>query len=268
MRRLLSIMIILIVTFAMMIQDADARRFGGGRSFGMQRSASSFSRPQPAAAPFAARQPSTASKWLGPLAGLAAGGLIASLLMGHGLGSGILSWIIVLGIAFILWNLFRGRRQMATAPRFQPEREGRIFDQNANFTSQQNYQASHHTVTHPAGFDAEDFLRNAKVQFIRLQAAYDSKNLTDIREFTAPEVFGEIQLQIQERGQETNHTEVVSLNAEILDIATEFQATVVTVKFSGMIRENEHEAAAAFQEIWHFQKDTYSSKWLVAGVQQ
>lgn len=53
----------------------------------------------------------------------------------------------------------------------------------------------------PAGFDAEAFIRTAKVNFIRLQAANDAGNLDDIREFTSPEMFAEIKMQMGERGQ-------------------------------------------------------------------
>jgi predicted lipid-binding transport protein (Tim44 family) len=52
----------------------------------------------------------------------------------------------------------------------------------------------------PAGFDTEAFLRHAKASFIRMQAAWDRSDVNDLREFTTPEVFAELQLQIQERG--------------------------------------------------------------------
>ncbi len=39
------------------------------------------------------------------------------------------------------------------------------------------------STSYPAGFAANDFLRHAKVQFMRLQTAYDTKNLADLRCF-------------------------------------------------------------------------------------
>src|SRR5258706_352468 len=75
----------------------------------------------------------------------------------------------------------------------------------------------------PVGFDATQFLRDAKLQFIRLQAAYDQKNLNDIREFTTPEVFAEIRLQFDERGIAENKTDVVSLEADLLDVENQSQ---------------------------------------------
>src|SRR5690242_19815639 len=94
---------VVILSLGIMMSDAEAKRFGGGKSFGYSRSISNNSnaaRMQPAAKPA-----SNASKWLGPLAGLAAGGLSASLFMGHGLGSGIFSWIMIAAALFIGWRL-------------------------------------------------------------------------------------------------------------------------------------------------------------------
>jgi len=60
----------------------------------------------------------------------------------------------------------------------------------------------------PSGFDAEAFVRQAKVNFLRLQAANDAGNLDDIREFTSPEMYAEIKLDIDERHGATQRTEV------------------------------------------------------------
>ncbi len=93
MQKFISILLILF-TCLLVIQDVQAKRFGGGRSFGISRSTSSYSRAaRPAAAPFqnysqSGQAARPRSSWLGPLAGFAAGGLLASLLGGHGLGGG------------------------------------------------------------------------------------------------------------------------------------------------------------------------------------
>ncbi len=51
----------------------------------------------------------------------------------------------------------------------------------------------------PADFDSAGFERNAKVNFIRLQAAIDAADLNDLREFTTPEMFAELQVELAER---------------------------------------------------------------------
>ena len=49
----------------------------------------------------------------------------------------------------------------------------------------------------PAGFDSDAFVRNAKVYFVRLQAAWDVGNIADIREFTTPEMFAEVKVDLR-----------------------------------------------------------------------
>jgi predicted lipid-binding transport protein (Tim44 family) len=296
-RSFVSLLLVFLVTMGLVMQDAEAKRFGGGRSFGVQRSTSTLNRSASSGANFAQSKlnqaGSTASKWLGPLAGLAAGGLLASLFMGHGIGSGILSWLVVGGLLLLVISFFRNRSsRMQPAPQqSHQEFSGRNnFAQDAaaqfmrnssssnSSINNQNYASATTAESHsyPVGFNATQFLLDAKVQFIRLQAAYDQKNLNDLRDFTSPEVYAEIQLQFQERGNEGNKTDVVSLDADLLDVIaepqnvgnTEMQNLVASVRFSGLIQENRNEPAAAFKEIWHFKKEVAHQRWIVTGIEQ
>jgi predicted lipid-binding transport protein (Tim44 family) len=260
MQRFLALVLFFVCAFGLVMNEAQAKRFGGGRSFGMQRSASSFSRasasPQ---TPFTQR--STTNRWLGPLAGLAMGGILASLLMGNGIGSGILSWLAVAGVVYLLVSVMRNRKTMYAqqSGQFNP------FRQYAN-TNQ--YSSGGANNVYPIDFDAAAFLREAKAQFIRLQAAYDQKNLQDIRQFTAPVVFAEIQLQLQERGDEPNVTEIISLNAELLDVVSEGFSQVASVRFSGLLREDNQPVSTVLKEVWHFEKSRTGTQWMVSGVEQ
>ena len=121
----------------------------------------------------------------------------------------------------------------------------------------------------PADFDVEAFVRNAKVNFIRLQAANDAGNLEDIREFTTPEMFGEIKMNFSERGTATQQTDVVTVNAEVLDVTEESTRYIVSVRFTGLIREESNAAAEPFDEVWHMVKPRDGSKgWTLAGIEQ
>ncbi|MCP2936767.1 Tim44-like domain-containing protein, partial [Salmonella enterica subsp. enterica serovar Typhimurium] len=81
------------------------------------------------------------------------------------------------------------------------------------------------------------FLRQAKLNFVRLQAANDKGDVEDIRQFTSPEVFAEIRMQLQERGGETQHIDIVQLDAALLDLVTENDQYIASVRFSGLLRE-------------------------------
>jgi predicted lipid-binding transport protein (Tim44 family) len=109
----------------------------------------------------------------------------------------------------------------------------------------------------------------AKLNFVRLQAANDAGNLEDIREFTTPEVFAEIKLQMDERGTAAQQTDVVRLDAELLEAVTEGRQHVASVRFSGLIREEAGGVAAPFDEIWVLTQPVNGERgWVVAGIQQ
>lgn len=286
-RTFLSMLLVGLITWGLFAQDVEAKRFGGGRSFGVSRSTSNFSRSSTSPAfgqnytrtqqPFG-QSTSSMSRWFGPLAGLITGGLLASLFMSNGLGSGILSWLLIGGLLLVVINLFRSKMQPARQASRPYSDDRNYFARDAAMQFMQNNRdtSSVPVNNYPVGFDGPAFLRNAKVQFIRLQAAYDQKNLNDIREFTTPEVFAEVQLQLQELGSKENKTHVLTLEAELLQVenetqmmaGTEMQTTLASVRFTGMIQEDRSEAAVPVKEIWHFRKETVNQNWLVAGIQQ
>lgn len=275
MRTFISLLMIILATFTLITNDAQAKRFGGGKSFGAQPASSSFSRaPQQSVSQSMANR---ASKWAGPLMGLAAGALIGSLLMGHGMGSAILSWLMIAVAVMFIFGLVRRFRQNGAQ---QQPAFNHLNNQQAGFDHPTHFQQqplnAMPTNVLPNGFDSNTFLRDAKSLFIRLQMAYDKKDLNDLRKFTTPEVFAEIQLQLQERGETHNHTEVLSINNDLLNVSEEPQITIhgsvtvitASVRFTGSVREEANAAPVAINEIWHFQKDKMGSEWCVAGLQQ
>jgi predicted lipid-binding transport protein (Tim44 family) len=150
MRRFLSCLIIFLFTFGLMLTEAEAKRFGGGKSFGVQRSVnnSSFSRPQN----LNASPASAANKWLAPLTGLALGGILASLFMGHGLGAGLLSWLLIGGVLLLIVNFIRQRMNPSqpSAAQIKPQP---LRDTSAYFRNNaQTYSAQ--ASTPPSGFHA------------------------------------------------------------------------------------------------------------------
>ena len=121
----------------------------------------------------------------------------------------------------------------------------------------------------PGGFDTEAFVRQAKVQFVRLQAAFDARNADDLREFTSPEMFGELNIDMMQRGSTPQTTEVVELNAELTGMHQEGPILVASVLFSGLIREEPNSPAEPFSEIWNFTRPASgASGWVLAGIQQ
>ncbi len=121
----------------------------------------------------------------------------------------------------------------------------------------------------PAAFDSEGFARTAKMIFIRMQAANDTADLDDLRRFTTPELFASLRLDLQERGPAAQHTDVVKVQADVLDVSNETDRQVVSVRFHGEMVEEKGAAAAPFNEVWHLVKPHDDSQpWAVAGIEQ
>ena len=105
--------------------------------------------------------------------------------------------------------------------------------------------------------------------FIRLQAANDAGNLDDLRQFTTPELFASIRLDLQDRNGATQTTDVQRVDAQVVDFTTEGTQQIVTVRFHGLIKEAPESAAEAFDELWHLVRPVDESHpWAIAGIQQ
>ena len=270
------------------ITDAEAaRRLGGGSSSGMQRQSvtpsktySAPSQTQQASTAGAAGQTAAQPKrsWMGPLAGLAAGLGLAALASHFGFGEGLANFMMMALLAMVVIGVIGFfMRKKAGAPGHQGMQYAGAGNAYGNpppardFTPAGGVAAAPLAAASniPADFDTEAFVRNAKVNFIRLQAANDAGNLDDIREFTSPEMFGEIKLGIDERKGAAQETDVVQLNAEVLDVTEEGNRYIVSVHFSGLIREEKGAAAEPFAEVWHMTKPRDGSRgWVLAGIQQ
>ena len=102
-----------------------------------------------------------------------------------------------------------------------------------------------------------------------LQAANDAGNLDDIREFTTPEVFAEIKLSLAERGGAKQETDVVTIDADVLEVVEEPARYIVSVRFTGLLREEKDAPATPIDEVWHLVKPREGQGgWLLAGIQQ
>jgi len=322
-----------------LVSEADAaKRVGGGKSVGMQRSAPAQQAPQtppqqavpqkPATAPTAA--PATAGataaaaapakrSWLGPIAGLAAGLGLAALMSHLGMGEAFANFLMLalLAVAAIFVIRFLMRRFGGTAQRSAPSLATAGGPQGA-WREQQDTAAARAAEPAPApaaaqpmaftpasadvsvtgqplrplggadatestsaaapaaavglqlpeGFDLPAFERVAKMIFIRLQAANDKRDLDDLRQFTTPELFAALKMDLLDRGDAAQHTEVERVQAEVVDFAREEGRHIVSVRFQGLIREDSS-VSEAFDELWHLVKpEADGAAWAIAGIQQ
>ena len=233
----------------------------------------------------------------GALLGLGLGALFSHFGIGGAMASALSSILMILLLVFAVMFIVRMFRRKATPSNTQfsgfnpapvpasgtPE-IGSGLNQGWQPNTQSNYaggynqptsnvslnkQAGHEQWGVPAGFYTEAFLRHAKASFIRMQAAWDRGDTADLREFTSPEVFAELQLQIQERGGQQDFTEVVSIDAQLLGIETTDRDYLASVQFNGMIRNAPGAQAEPYVEVWNLAKPLNGNGgWVLAGIQQ
>jgi len=256
--------------------------------------------PMAAAPAAAAAQPKRS--WMGPLAGIAAGIGLAALASHFGFGEQMASFMMIALLAMVavaVIGMIMRRRAAAQRPAlagaadmaYQAEpaaQAPRAYDValppasaapsasgigaglaggSAIGAGLAAEPAAAPAV--PAGFDVESFVRSAKVNFIRLQAANDSGNLDELREVTTPEMFAELKMDFMERAGAAQQTEVVSLDAQVLEVVEEAARYIASVRFSGLIREEKGAAPEAFDEVWHLSKPRAGSGgWVLSGIQQ
>lgn len=288
MKHLMSMSIAAFLTLGLMLQDADAARLGGGRSIGAQRSTIAPSRsvqqtppskaapaapaatPNPAAAPQAA-----GNRWLGPIAGLAAG-LGLGYLFGHGglgglggmLGSLLMMALVGLAVVFV-WRLFTRPRGAGNMQFAGVGNESAALPAPAPGIGTAPGSDALPQPNIPAGFDTDGFLRQAKLNFVKLQSVHDSGKLGELREFTTDSMFESLKRDLLQHGAVGQQTDVVTLDADLLEALTEGDTHWASVRFSGMIRERENVQPEPFQEIWNLAKPVSgSSGWVLAGIQQ
>ncbi len=303
MKKFWTALMIAVLGVTVAVSSAEAKRLGGGGSFG--KSSPTFSRPAPmqntnqaanAPRPAQPAAPAPASPWKGILGGALLGLGLGALLSHFGLGgelAGMLGTLLMVAlIAFAAMMLFRMLARKQAGPQARaayagpghqdvglplPQHDERPLARSMTPEIGANLGGAAGMASTgaagvpgvPADFDSAGFLRHAKTNFIRMQAAWDRADANDIREFTTPEMYGELKMQLTERGAAANHTEVVSIEAELLGIETTQHEYLASVRFHGMIREAEHAAVEPFSEIWVLTKPVAGQGgWLLAGLHQ
>lgn len=293
MKRIFLSLAALVLGAGLAVGEANAKKMGGGKNLGTQRNVTSA---PPATPPRNAQQAAPAtqaaagapaqsglSRWAPMLGGLAIGGLLGAMFAGEGLGGALGSMLMfgLLAIAAVVVIRLLMRWRAGPQPAAAGASTGTRAMQYSGLGNETvaapppsqaaGFEAQPQPVSAniPAGFDVEGYLRQAKLSYIRLQTANDSGSLDELREFTTPEMFASLQQDIEARGGAKQFTDVVTLNADLLEVVTEGDKHWASVRFSGLVREVPGQAPVSFEEVWNLAKPVDgASGWLLAGIQQ
>lgn len=278
-------------TFSMP-DDADARRFGSSRSIGrtttvkpsapagVTSSQQSFQQQRGINNNAGAAAMNRGGMFGGLLGGLLAGSLLGSLLMGGGFAGGGLLDIVIIGLLVYLgMKFFRNRRQNSEQASSYNRQEYRQNEQFRNYSdagnawdnlrSERDQAVSQQDNSDiPASFDAEEFLAGAKKLYVRMQESWDMRDMEDIKQFTSPLLYKEIEEQYRE-DPNPSKTQLLLINARVLGVQEEGDFEQAAVLFDVLMKEQENENNEQVKEIWNFSRDKVrGGSWFLDGIQQ
>lgn len=282
--------------------DATAKKFGGGKSFGKSYKTAPAPKAQPTNTNSINKQnsPNSSSKKGligGLLGGLLAGGLLAAL-FGSGAFEGFqfMDFIIIAGIAFILYKIFKSmmaakksavnhRDPRAYAGGSQAERKGYYHEQSngANQFRQQHSNMDQNIAGQSAGFgsmqsdvpfnfppqfDSMAFVNGAREHYRILQEAWNHNHLETIQDYVTPELYNELANERRALAGE-QHTEVMYVDAEIVRADHDGRRAQISLKFSGRYRDAQESVEENITDIWHLERDLTQSNapWLIVGIE-
>ncbi|BAU77344.1 Tim44 domain-containing protein [Metapseudomonas furukawaii] len=285
MRRFLSIALALCVGLSLSLDVNAAKRLGGGKSFGnapthqtRQAQPAQQAPNATAAAPAAgkAAAASGASRWLGPLAGIAAGGLLASMFMGDGFdGMQIFDFLIIGLIAFLIFRFLAARKraqqqgQPAVAGHAPFQREMPQMPQQPSIFGGASAAATQPAFNAPSWFNEQRFLDAGREHFLALQQHWDAGEMDKIAEFFTPQMVNFLKEERASLGDAYQSTYIDNLQVQLDGIDELADKTVATLTFTGVSKTSRFDQGEAFSESWRMERANGEDQpWLVAGIRQ
>ncbi|ANW23426.1 preprotein translocase subunit Tim44 [Vibrio coralliilyticus] len=293
MKRLFSLVALLMVSVAI-TPIAEAKKFGGGKSFGksfktapapkqQQQNTNTIGKDQ------GAKTQGSSKKGLmgGLLGGLLAGGLLAAFFGGAFEGIQFMDILIMGLVAFIIFKLMRGllgsKQGSMNQQRQQPAFGGSApkFEQPNvhNFEQQQQPQSGNQggfgfgaqsDIPHnyPPGFDQVAFINGSREHYRTLQGAWNHNQLETIEEYVSPSLFEDLKAE-RAKLEGEQHTDVMYVDAEIVRADYDASKAQLSLQFSGRYRDVVENVEENIEDIWHLERDLTvpNAPWLIVGIQ-
>ena len=239
-----------------------------------------------------------ASPMRGMLMGLAAALGISALAHALGFGEAFTQFLMIALCAMaaffvirLLMGMFMGRKLAAQAPaqasqtyhqaQQAPRQDNSVFEQSTikegsaqapmagsfldEFSKKSNGQA--HAVQLPADFNEQEFLKVAEANFVKMQKAWDTGNVTALSDFTSDEIFTAVTHQLRERGAQDYQTEIVTLKSQFQGMIQDGDDYLVGVYFEGTL--NVSGESEQVRETWILTKPVSGKGgWILSGIHQ
>ncbi len=283
-RTLITLCCVLMIGLTFTPEHAEAKRFGGGSSFGK-----TFSTPKKVnTAPKAAPQPAAAKTaaagtkgglGMGMLGGLLAGGMLGALFFGGAFdGLQMMDMLIMALVAFVAFKLFTRGKKTAQQPQYagHPPTEASaepVSQAPQRFESAAPTSwglASEELLDLPEWFNKEGFLEGARGHFGQLQLAWNQNDLEQIRTYCSDELFASLEQERQRLGDGVLDNDLLSVIPELVGFHEQDGEAQLSVHFNGWMREGAGAETTEFNEIWHLTKALAQADadWFIVGIEQ
>ncbi|SMY35675.1 Tim44-like domain protein [Photobacterium malacitanum] len=282
----------LIVAVSFTAPHAEAKKFGGGKSFGKSFKTAPVRKQQPQQTDTIRKQnptaASSAKKGLmgGLLGGLLAGGLLAAFFGGAFDGIQFMDILIIGIIAFVLFKLFKAMRANKGTPmghresyagnsprqsQQQQQRQQQQFRQGAAQQPQSSgFESTDSEVPFnlPPNFNMNAFLNGSRDHYRVIQGAWNHNELEKIREYVSPALMADLTAERAKLSGE-QHTEVMYVDAELVRADYDANMAQLSIKFSGRYKDSVEGIEEDINDVWHLERDLRkpNAPWLIVGIQ-
>ncbi|MGF1683328.1 TIM44-like domain-containing protein [Photobacterium makurazakiensis] len=283
----------LILTVSFAAPQVEAKKFGGGKSFGKSFKTAPVKRQQPQQTntvnqqkPAANQAAQSSKKGLmgGLMGGLLAGGLLAAFFGGAFEGIQFMDILIFGLIAFVIFKLFKTMRGAKATPmghreayagnsqqKQQAQHRQQAQGMNSGSAQQQETYASTDSdvpFNLPPGFNMNAFLNGSREHYRKVQGAWNHNELETIREYVSPALFNDLEA---ERGklEGEQHTEVMYVDAELVRADHDANTAQLSIKFSGRYKDGAEGVEEDITDVWHLERNlrAQNAPWLIVGIQ-
>jgi predicted lipid-binding transport protein (Tim44 family) len=278
MKYLLTMLTLTLMLFAT-TPDVEAKRFGGGRSYGkryqtapIQQKKSNPNHQQ------ASKKSSKKGMLGGMLGGLLMGGLIASLLNGADFdGLKMMDMLILAGIAFALFKVFQTMRrsthakpQYATAsPSGSSQTNYSAPPPRNDVEAQTAFAQSHFDIpmTFPPNFNQQNFVNTARGHYQTIQHAWHKGDLATIKPYVTPELYRDVEFEYDESIDDS--IELGPLDIHIIRAQYNPEIAAISLAFLGDCFYAKENARKPIKDVWHLTRDLTqpNAPWLIVGIE-
>ena len=121
--------------------------------------------------------------------------------------------------------------------------------------------------TRADGFDEAAFLTQVRQRYLDLRQAWDAGDLGPFRDSTAPGLYASLQVALAARAHGGGRTEIVTLQALLLELRALDGEQRASVEFAGLVRDGRWGGAQPVREVWQLARPAGGGDWVLAGIE-